>query len=248
LQVEELARTGHASRSAMVGERLLQTGAAERAIPHLERAVTAFERHGSYHSPAPNLCRAYLAIGDWRRAEATLEVLRAQGEGELGALEPILRAAARDGAFDDALRLWRRRANYDLTDLELLPELVRLGLRDHLHSFYTELAKSCPESSVPARVLAMLDTPLPRSEPRPSEPRPVGSGVFRPSGAPMGSNARQPVARRAHDGCQGLQPLGSEPVFVVSARRAHVASPRAIGRLPRQRAARATPARTGSTP
>ena len=155
-QLEDLGRAGSPSRAGTCGRLLLREGAPERAIPHLERAIGAYDRRGYDRQAISDLCRAYLAVGNWRRAEALLPVFRAQREPDSWCLDAILRAAAREGALDESLRLWRRRANLDLRDLELLPELVRLGMREHLRAFYAELATACPESWIPARALAML--------------------------------------------------------------------------------------------
>jgi hypothetical protein len=66
-------------------------------------------------------------------------------------------AAARAGAHDEAMRLWRLKANIDRGNLYGLSELARLGLKERLRSFYRQLAQDDPASWAPKFALQSLE-------------------------------------------------------------------------------------------
>ena len=59
--------------------------------------------------------------------------------------------AARAGAGDDALRLWRRRMAIDPMDLGGIDDLVAAGLAKRLRVAYAQRIDTHPESIVAAR-------------------------------------------------------------------------------------------------
>jgi len=67
--------------------------------------------------------------------------------------------AARNGAPELAMRLWRAKANLDLTDQAGLDDLAASGLVDRLRDYYAALAKQAPENTFVAVALKKLARP-----------------------------------------------------------------------------------------
>ncbi|MCX7000830.1 MAG: hypothetical protein NT106_11140 [Candidatus Sumerlaeota bacterium] len=65
-------------------------------------------------------------------------------------------SAAQAGAVRDAIRLWHKRCNLDLTDFCGLDDLAQKGLRDALRDYYLSLKKRDPESWVPDSALSKI--------------------------------------------------------------------------------------------
>jgi len=105
------------------------------------------------------LLGAYLVEGDWKKAEKVLATLEnTPGFSKLErSLGQIALAAAKAAALDDAMRLWRRKAALDLTELDDLEALAAAGLAERLHDFYTGLAKQAPDNGAIAAALKKLD-------------------------------------------------------------------------------------------
>jgi len=64
--------------------------------------------------------------------------------------------AAKAGVYDEALRLWRMKANVDRADLRHLHEMAAAGMNDRLVMFYQQLRRSDPASWVPDAALGQL--------------------------------------------------------------------------------------------
>jgi hypothetical protein len=129
-----------------------------RAIPLLEGAFRNIKKSGCDSCVAFTLFCAYLSVGEWNKAENMLSDIRARMS--LGMLMDYMGrlaiSAAQAGAVRDAIRLWHKRCNLDLTDLCGLDDLAQKGLRDTLRDYYLSLKKRDPESWVPDRALSML--------------------------------------------------------------------------------------------
>jgi hypothetical protein len=101
------------------------------------------------------LFTAHLAANDWRSAEKLLiEKHRAPYSSSF---DRLISSAAKSGAFDDAVRLWKMKANLNRRDLENLSFLaqnpkVAAGLRE----FYKRMKIDEPYSPVPDIALQTL--------------------------------------------------------------------------------------------
>ena len=130
-----------------------------RAIPLLESAFRHMEKSGSdYRDVADTLFNAYLSVGEWNKAENMLPDISTQmSPGMLmDYMGRLAISAAQAGAARDAIRLWHKRCNLDLTDLCGLDDLAQKGLRDALRDYYISLKKRDPESWVPDSALSKL--------------------------------------------------------------------------------------------
>jgi hypothetical protein len=110
----------------------------------------------------PRLLQAYLAEGEAADAEKLLETLLRE-EPSFGEdpqwLAGFAVAAAKGRALDLAMRLWRAKANLDLTDQRGLEELAANGAASRLRDFYSALAKQDPGNAFVAMARNKLATP-----------------------------------------------------------------------------------------
>jgi hypothetical protein len=129
-----------------------------RSLALLEYAVEQAEEDELKSKASFALLESCLDTGHWERAEAIFPAARSQlTAGEVADwYGRIAAAAARSGAKADAMRIWTRAANLDLTSVSAVEQLLGAGLRDELISFYESLLQSIPQSEVPARMLARL--------------------------------------------------------------------------------------------
>jgi hypothetical protein len=110
----------------------------------------------------PRLLQAYIAEGDAASAEKLLETLfdeepfLAEDPKWLGEFAVT---AAKGRALDLAMRLWRAKANLDLTDQGGLEELAANGAASRLRDFYSALAKQDPGNAWVAVALNKVATP-----------------------------------------------------------------------------------------
>ena len=68
--------------------------------------------------------------------------------------------AAQHKAFDEALRLWARKEAFDPRSLDQLPQLVALGMREHLIRYYQQKKQADPESTIPDKALIRLQSTI----------------------------------------------------------------------------------------
>ncbi|MEZ5942465.1 MAG: hypothetical protein R3C18_13810 [Planctomycetaceae bacterium] len=85
----------------------------------------------------------------WREKELMLTVDGEQFRLRADALGELAIAAAKDGEFDEAMRLWRRAANCGLRNEQLATSLARLGLREQLQEYYQEVQRRLPTAKLP---------------------------------------------------------------------------------------------------
>ena len=108
--------------------------------------------------PARPLLAAYLETGDLKSAEKTLRSVRIQLHiSELKSwLADLAIAAAKEGDEDNALRLWRKRANVDMNDLDQIDDLLAAGMRQRLLAYYAEVKSRDPNNRAVEAALARL--------------------------------------------------------------------------------------------
>ncbi len=100
----------------------------------------------------------YLAANDWKSAEKLiLDNNLSLRWYSLEWLSMIALKAAQNGAFEDAARIWKLKANIDRNDLENLSSLKSYPATTAiLRAFYEKMREEEPYSSVPIKALAIL--------------------------------------------------------------------------------------------
>jgi hypothetical protein len=99
------------------------------------------------------LFESYLDCGLWREAEALGPALNARANTRelCERFAAVAVRAARAGAHDDALRLWRLRMAVDPMEMSGIDDLVRAGLAERLQAAYAALGEAHPESTIVTR-------------------------------------------------------------------------------------------------
>ncbi len=148
----------HPSRRYIVGRILLRADRAQQAAPLLEDAFRRWPHPAMRFQPARPLLAAYLETGDLKSAEKTLRSVRIQLHiSELKSwLADLAIAAAKEGDEDNALRLWRKRANVDMNDLDQIDDLLAAGMRQRLLAYYAEVKSRDPNNRAVEAALARL--------------------------------------------------------------------------------------------
>ena len=109
----------------------------------------------------PAVFSAYIAAKNWREAEKFMHEKFDWSEQYSYECHALLKrlavAAAENGDFADAVRLWKTRANLDRRDLEELPTLAKFGeVRANLVEFYQIMRENEPFSPIPEKALNIL--------------------------------------------------------------------------------------------
>lgn len=98
----------------------------------------------------------HLAARDWRSAERMLATGQIAERGDYS-IRRLVRAAAQNGAFDDAFRYWKIKANLNRSDLEDLNYLKGFPpFADSLRGFYKQMKIDEPYSPIPDVALGIL--------------------------------------------------------------------------------------------
>ncbi len=162
-QAEKLTAGADPMRAKTLGWIMTRTVATKRALPLLQAAVRRLPDGEDRNTARFTLLEAYLALNAWKQAEA----LWPEAQKQLTPTElpnwysTLAVAAAKAGATDEALRLWRAAVNFDrsLSDksyVRNLQTLADLGLKPRLQAFYRRMAHDDPESHAPQDALALL--------------------------------------------------------------------------------------------
>jgi len=158
LRAEELAKQADPTRACELGWIMNRMQRPERSIPLLEYAIENALDEKVKEDATFALFESYLDTGDWKQAEQIFT----QARKRLTPTEVpdwysrIALVAARAGAKDDAMRIWRAAANINPSDLRSLEPLAEAGLREELVAFYHDMADTWPSSETPQRALKML--------------------------------------------------------------------------------------------
>ncbi len=158
LRAEKLAEGADPSRSETLGCVLNTMGFPTRAMPLLEYAVEHTTSEALRERAALCLFQSYLDADDWRSAESIFPeaAKRPTTEKLLRCYGRIALVAARSGAKQDAIRVWKIAANVDLAALGNLEPLASAGLRRELVEYYESIRTRLPGSVVPGRALHLL--------------------------------------------------------------------------------------------
>ncbi|MBA2733845.1 MAG: hypothetical protein H0U54_13245 [Acidobacteria bacterium] len=163
MQLEGLAKSGAPSRAYHLAVALVDCKEPRRAIPllvgYLKHIGEQRDEGAKFmkEQAGDNLFTAYLGAGNWQAAEKLL--LNREGLTGKQLIEELPRialAAAREGAFDDALRLWSMKSNLDRRHLNELVSLSKTAAREPLREMYVQMKKKDPLSFVPDRALRLL--------------------------------------------------------------------------------------------
>lgn len=166
-RAEKLASVPDApNRAKVLGWIMTRTQASARAIPLLRHAVEGLKDKDERRSAGFTLFEAYLETGDWRGAEGTWQLARRRlTPNETPQwLGDIAVCAARAGARDDSMRLWKTHANLDRGATGDLDDMIAAGMRTDLLAFYKQMKKNDPASTAPERAIALINA-LDQSEP-----------------------------------------------------------------------------------
>jgi tetratricopeptide (TPR) repeat protein len=131
---------------------------AARSIARLGQAFAAAVDNELKEKVASTLLESHLDLGDWRKAEAIFQTAaqRLTHDENTEWYGRIAVLAARANEKQDAMRLWRRVAGVDMTEMRHLQPLARAGLRDELVAYYQELQQALPASYIPPKAIAEL--------------------------------------------------------------------------------------------
>jgi tetratricopeptide (TPR) repeat protein len=162
-RLEPLAKTGSPSRALQLAGAMSFCRAPRRAVPllidYLRRIKEEPDESTAFweEQALGSLFSAQLESGDWKAAEQLLRERAELAGGQLiYNLSRVAKAAARAGAIDDAVRLWRRKSNLDRRHLEGLTELAATKAREPLRQLYTRMKQQDPLSFVPDEALKIL--------------------------------------------------------------------------------------------
>lgn len=152
IRTEKLAMPdgADATRAATLGWVLNRMGEAARSMILLKHALENATDDDLKQRTAFTLFESYLDLKDWRAAEsifglAERQLTPSEDPERLGRVATI---AAAKGARKDAMRIFRRVANCNLRDLQLVGELSELGLRDELRAYYGEVRRQLPTAKL----------------------------------------------------------------------------------------------------
>ena len=156
---EKLADSDKFGRKPVIGGALAEVGMPDRAIPILEKALQENKNTEYRTGVAYTLFQACLAAGKWQKAEIVFEDVKSALDAKSiqDQMGIIALVAAKAGALDDAMRLWRRRAAFDAGDLRGLDDLAKAGLRGHLQKYYRDLKKNEPHNKIADKALDILE-------------------------------------------------------------------------------------------
>jgi len=166
-RAEQLTRNADPTRGKEFAWIMSRIGGSRRALPILLDALDHLTEEHHRESAMYNLFEIYIDVKDYKAAEQVLPNLISHNNNpnhsfhlttkELNErLGTLALTAAKAGAPQDALRLWRKKANIDLADLDGLEALAKSGTREQLRTFYREIMKKDPKSWVPQHVLELL--------------------------------------------------------------------------------------------
>lgn len=156
-KLEKLAE-GNPSRQAVLGFVMTRNHESKKAIAHLIAASQKLSNKDKKKSCDFNLFEAYLDTGSWQLAEKQWQSAAVQlTPSEIPQwYAKIAVSAARAGAKNDAMRIWRKKDALDRNYLEPISELAKFGLKNELLAYYKQMAKDEPSSSIPLKASKIL--------------------------------------------------------------------------------------------
>ena len=159
IRAEQLVSGQDPSRASTLGWIMNRMHFPKRSIPLLTYAVEKAQDKELKEQTNFTLLESYLDVGDWKHAEELFpEAAKRLTPKELPKwYARVAVAAAKAGAKSDAMRIWRRVANVNLSLIYGLEDMVKAEMADELKNFYREMSRQMPSSEAPARALKMLE-------------------------------------------------------------------------------------------
>jgi hypothetical protein len=158
--LEKLVHEPASSRAYRLAEAMSTRGALQRALPLLlgclknDKPTDDWDRNAILRQAI----EAYCQKGDWQAAEKLLFVHKDWAWQTLSRQLGILSsAAAKRGAIDDSLRLWKLKVNLDRRDLTGLDQLSQTHAKPALRAFYRQMITHDPLTSAPELALKILN-------------------------------------------------------------------------------------------
>jgi hypothetical protein len=158
-RAEALAAEAHPSRNSALGWVMNRMGLPARSIPLLRDALARADENELRKRTGFTLFESCLDFKDWKQAEEAFPDAAQQLTGReipewLGRSAVL---AARAGAKDDALRIWKSAANVNPCCFGPLDDLAKAGLARELREFYRKFGAQLPTSRVPALAMKILE-------------------------------------------------------------------------------------------
>lgn len=158
-RAEELTKENHPSRAYVLGWIIYTMKFPARSIPLLEYASGITNDTELKERSTFTLFQSYLDIGDWKIAEnifmnATKRLTSSEVPYWHSRMAVV---AAKSGAKEDAIRLWKDTMNFSPYYTNGLDDLVNMGLKDQLVELYQNMQNEMPDSEIPGKALKILE-------------------------------------------------------------------------------------------
>jgi tetratricopeptide (TPR) repeat protein len=162
-QLEALAKSGAPSRAYHLADTMLSCNEYRRAVPllisYLSQIRERRDEEAAFREEqaVSSLFSAYVGAGKWQAAEKLLFARTDLNARQLiYDLSRLAVVAAREGALNDAVRLWRTKSNLDRRQLDGLNQLAVTKAKEPLRALYAEMKKKDPLTFVPDVALKLL--------------------------------------------------------------------------------------------
>jgi tetratricopeptide (TPR) repeat protein len=158
-RAEKLAFNNDPTRACTLGWIENRMGFPKRSIALLKHAYENAKEKELKEKSAFNLLESYLDTGNWKSAEEIFpEAAKRLTYKEIPEwYSRAAIAAAKSGAKEVAMRLWRNVANLYPASLGSLDVIAKYGLKDELKEFYNQMQKKMPSSEVPAKAISIIE-------------------------------------------------------------------------------------------
>lgn len=159
LRAEKLTEGQDPSRSKALGWIMNRMKFPHRSIPLLKYSIEHSEDKEEQESASFCLFKSYLDCGDWRNSEAIFpEATKRLTANEVPKwYGKIAVVAAKNGAKDEAMRIWQLTANINPGEWSIVRELSKAGLTERLKEYYRKMQEHLPDSDLPRKALRVLE-------------------------------------------------------------------------------------------
>jgi tetratricopeptide (TPR) repeat protein len=163
-RAESMAAEGDFTRAATLGRVMYIADEYRRPIPILKAVEQERAAAGHHTQVSLTLLQVYIALGDWTAADdiwkrAVRSIPRDNVPMLIG---QVAVSAAERGEYDEAMKWWRRRTNFNRDGSRDIDKMLAAGMRGHLLNFYETLAKADAASDSPRHVINYIVKHAPR--------------------------------------------------------------------------------------
>ena len=146
------------TRAATLGWIMNRIGFAQRSIPLLKYAVEKTDKKELKERVQFTLFESYLDTNDWENAEEMLSFAcsRLTAKEIPSWYSKVAVIAAKSWNKADAMRIWKRMANFSPYYMGGLETLAENGLKTDLTEFYNKMHEELPSSGIPLKALSVL--------------------------------------------------------------------------------------------